>query len=694
MRRSFALSFMLAASASTLAAATAHAQSQDGEVDVIRVTATPLETRADEVVGSVDVLGRDQLLTQLNGNLGDTLESLPGVTSTYFGPASGRPVVRGLGADRVRVLINGLGGLDASTSSPDHALSAEVIGADQVEVLRGPAAIAYGGGAIGGVVNVVDGRIPTTMPEGLDGFVYGGATSVDEGSQFAARVSGGLFGGLVLQADYQRREAGDFDIPGYGESARLREMEHGEEEDHDEHDDEHEEEELDFGSVSNSGYLFETASVAGSVVGAWGYVGLGFKDVNAEYGLPGHAHEHGHEEEEHEDEHEEEHGEEDVNLVLDQTRLDLRGELNRDGFFNRVRWSFAHADYVHTELEGEEIGTIFDKEGAEGRLEIRHQHGGPRQGALGLQMLTQDFESVGEEAYLEPVTTQDWGLFVVERWDFESWGVEGGLRWDTRNLDGLRAERDFDTLSGSLSLFARPGDGWFAGVTLSRTERAPTDQEVFSDGAHVATRAFEIGDLNLGTEASWSGEATLRHDGAGHGWEVTVFHADYDGFIGLFPTGAEQDGLDVFEYRQADATLSGFEAKGDIALGTLGAFEIGAEASADYVNGALDGGGNLPRIPPLSATFALTAERSDLSLRLEGRFVDEQDEIASFELPTDGFTLFNANARFTPFEAHDVAFIVGVRNITDEEARLHTSFLKDQVPLPGRNFRVAVSARF
>lgn len=702
MYRPLATRLMLAASAGALAAAAAHGQAPtEAPADIIRVTSAPLETRADEVVGSVDVITGEQLIRDLNGNLADTLERLPGVTSTYFGPASGRPVVRGLGTDRVRVLINGLGGLDASSSSPDHAVTAEVIGAQQVEVLRGPAAIAYGGGAIGGVVNVIDGRIPSALPDDrLDGFAYGGATSVDNGHQLAGRLTTTAFGALVLQGEYQRREADDFEIPGFAESARLRELEHGEEDHEDEHED-HEEEELAFGEVNNSGYTFETGSIAASVVGDWGYVGIGFKQSDARYGLPGHAHAG----EEHEAAHadgflglaaEDDHGddEEEVTLVLDQSRVDLRGELNRDGFFNRIRWSFAHADYVHTELEGEEVGTMFDKDGIEGRIEVRHQHGGPRQGAVGLQLLSQDFAAVGEEAYIEPVTTQDWGLFVAERWDFDSWGIEGGLRWDTRNLDGIRAERDFDTVSGSLSLFARPGEGWFTGVTLSRTERAPTDAEVFSDGPHAATRAFEIGNLELGTERAWSGEATVRRTMDRASAEVTGFYAVYDGFIGLFPTGLEEDGLDVFEYRQADVDLYGFEARADVELGRVADFDLIAEATADYVRGELDAGGNLPRIPPMSGTLALIAERDRVSLRAEGRFVAEQDEIASFELPTDGYTLFNADARLTPFETSDVTFILGVRNITDEEARVHTSFLKDQLPLPGRSFRAAVSARF
>jgi iron complex outermembrane receptor protein len=705
----------LAAAASVLALAAAPAVAQQAapaEVeDVIVVTSAPIQLTSDEVVGSVDVISAAMLERDLNGNLADTLIRLPGVSSTYFGPASGRPVIRGLGADRVRVVIDGLAGLDASASSPDHAVTAEVLGAEQVEVLRGPAAIAYGGGAIGGVVNVLDGRIPSVRPDDqFDGFVYLGATSVDDGTQAAGRITADL-GGLVFQLDGVRREADGFEIPGFAETEALREEyhddhdhedDHDDDHDHDEHD--HEEEEPAFGEVADADYLFETYSVAASLIRDWGFVGLSVKDTEAEYGLPGHSHAH---EDEHgdddhdddhdhdEDDHDHEHGEEAPRLVLDQTRIDLRGEFNRAGFFNRIRWSFAHADYTHAELEGDEIGTLFNKDGFEGRIEVAHDHDGPRQGAWGVQILTQDFEALGEEAYIEPVTTQDWGAFVVERWDFGAWGVEGGLRAETRELSGERASRRFDTASGSASVFARPSEPWFLAATLSHTERAPTDAEVFSDGPHAATQAYERGDLDLGTETAWSGELTARYDGPnGLSTELNLFLADYDGFIGLFPTGEEEDGFDVFEYRQADAKLYGFEAAVAAELGTVVGWDLLGEASLDFVRGELDDGGYLPRISPLSSTLSLTAEQGVWSARVETRLVAEQDEVTAFETVTEGHALFNADLEVTPFADRDVRIIAGVRNITDEEARVHTSFLKDQVPLPGRSFRIAVRAGF
>ena len=653
--------------------------------DVIVVRSLPLELTSGEVAGSVTSIDEAEIFSLFNGNIADTLDSLPGVSTSYYGPASGRPVIRGLGEDRVAVLLNGLTAMDASASSPDHAVAGEVLGAVQVDVLRGPSAIAYGGNAIGGVVNILDGRIPTQPVDGaVDGFIYLGATSVDEGSQAAGRVAVGA-GPFVFQLEALRREAENFDIPGFAESAAFRAAEE------DEHDDDHEEEEEeDFETVSDSFYTFETLSGAVSLVEDWGFVGFGVKSTDGEYGLPGHSHAH-----EHEDEDEEEEEEEGALLVMEQTRIDVRGELNLESFFNRVRWSLAYGDYEHSEIEGEgEIGVTFSRDGVEGRIELAHAHDSTRSGAWGLQVLNQDFAALGEEAFVEPVNTADWGLFAVERWDYESWGVEAGVRFDRRELSGQRADRSFETVSASGSLFFRPSENAFLSGTISRTERAPTDTEVFSNGPHLATETFEIGDLDLDTETAWSFEGTARWTADRWSGEASVFHSEYDGFIGLFATGEEEDELDVFEYRQSDASLTGFEVSADMLLGEAMGAEWSADASLDYVQGELDGGGDLPRIPPLSSLIGLEADFGSISARGEARLVAEQDNVSEFELSTDGYALFNASVEWRPLDARDVRLIAGVRNITDEEARAHTSFLKDLVPLPGRNFRLAVVAGF
>jgi iron complex outermembrane recepter protein len=653
---------LAAASLSALAApafADADAQTRsDGPDEVIVVTSTALALGSDDVAGSVTVLGQNELRRTFNNNIGDTLDSLPGLSSSFYGPAAGRPVVRGLDADRVRLLINGLDVLDASREGADHAVAAELFGAEGIEVLRGPAAIAYGGGAIGGVINILDGRIATeAMDAPYDGYVYLGATSVDEGTQVGARGRAAA-GPLVLQLDYERREAGDYSISGFAQTQAERA---GLPDD-----------EIIEGELINSGYIFETVSGGASLVGEWGYTGLSVKRMEADYGLPG----------------------EEENLVVGQTRYDLRGEVRLDGFFERVRFAGAYSDYAHTEFDEGEPETEFTLNGFEGRAELTRRGDDIRRGAVGVQVLSQDFAAIGDEAFVEPVSTEDWGLFAVERWDYGGWGFEAGARAETRSLEGVRASRSFSTWAGSGTVFLRPDESWFVSVNLSRSERAPTDLEVFADGVHVATNTYELGDLDLGTESAWSGEVSARWRSGGVRAEATAFYAKYDGFIALTATGEEREGFPLFEYRQQDADLYGFEASIEAPLGRAAGFDLIAEASADYVRAEIDAGGSLPRIPPMSATLALNAERGIWSLRGEGRFVAEQTRTGAEERPTDGYTLVNASAEVAPFADRDIRIIAGVRNIFDEEARSHASFVKERVPLPGRNVRLAVSTRF
>lgn len=683
-----------------LASAPATLAQNDDIDDVITVTSSPLLTGADEVTGSVEVVSQDHIIDNLSGSLADTIAHEPGVSTTYFGPASSRPVIRGLGADRVRVLVNGTGLIDASTSSPDHAVASEALEAERVEILRGPAAIAYGGGAIGGVVNVIDGRIPEERAEGdLEGRFYGGLTTVDEGETFAgrARVNVGEF---VFHIEGMNRTAENYEIPGFAESALYRELEEEEHDDDgdDDHDDDgHEEEEEVFGTVENSGLEFTTGSIGVSWVGENGFIGVAFKQSEALYGVPGHAHEEEHDDDHGGEEHEEE--EEVVNIDMEQTRFDLRGEFRNLGdVVDRVRFSVGTAEYEHTELEGEEIGTQFSNEGWEARGELRFVEReigkGTWTGAAGMQAFSRDFVALGEEAYVPPSQTDDWGIFTAQRWDAGGWGLEAGLRLENRELAALGTSRDFDTVSASGSAFWRPSDDSFFAVTLSSNERAPTDVELFADGEHVATRTVENGDINLDVEQAFSVELTARKDLGAWSLEGALFSADYDGFIGAFPTGEEEEGFLVVDYRAEDVNLSGFEGRLQGPLGNLAGWGLTGDFTAEYVTSDVDSGGDLPRLPPLAFTAGVTAEKGMHELHAEVEWFDEQENAAEFELPTEGYTLFNARYSVTPFASEDIRFIVEGRNLGDEEARLHTSFLKDQVPLPGRNFRFAVIADF
>ena len=431
------------------------------------------------------------------------------------------------------------------------------------------------------------------------------------------------------------------------------------------------------------------------------------KTTDANYGVPGHHHHH--EEDEHdddhddhaalgdEDDHEDEHSEEEelVSIDLEQTRYDFRGELRDLGsVFDRVKFTAGIADYKHTEFEGDETGTVFENEGWETRLEAvqaeRELGTGILDGAVGVQLSNRDFSAIGEEAFVPPSETDEWGLFVLQRWDTGQWGLEGGLRVENREIDTASQSRSFDTVSASGSVFFRPAERAFVAVTLAHSERAPTDVELFADGPHIATNAFEIGNSNIDTESALSLELSARFARGDWTFEGAIFTAEYDGFIEAFATGEEEDELPVFEFRQEDASLSGFEGRISGPVYSGDGWVVNSELTAEYVNGELDGGGNLPRIPPLTLSGGLELELSDHAFGVDVTWADVQDDVADFENKTQSYVLVDAGWTYTGLADQGLRFILQGRNLTDEEARLHSSFLKDQLPLPGRNVRAAV----
>lgn len=675
--------------------------------DRIVVTGSAIETVSGETLQSVDVLDIDDIVSSFDGSLGASLANLPGISTTSFGPAVGRPVIRGLGGDRVRILNNGVGLVDASAISVDHAVTSEVLDAEQIDILRGPAAIAYGGGAIGGVINIIDGRIPTRPAEGpVEGQAFAGYTSVDDGYQLAGRVRAGT-GPLVFQFEASRRDAGDLSIPGFAESARLRALEDDDDHDHDhandEDDDDHEDEEA-YGSVPNSSFTFDTVGGGAALIGDWGHFGVSVRRYDANYGLPGHGH-HDEDDDHHDDSHalaldEDDHDEEgDARIDMEQTRWDARGQFNLAfGPFDHLDVSAGFADYRHAELEPDgAIGTLFETEGWEMRAALVNERGeGPWNGSLGVQALRTDFAATGEEAFVPPVNTREVGVFAAQRLDLDSHGFDFGVRFEHREHDALaNPDRDFNTVSLAAGVFFRPDDDRFIGVSLARTERAPTAAELYSDGPHAATSTVEQGDSTLGIETGWGLDFTYRATGARGFVEAGLFYSAFDGFIYLAPTGqidADED-LPIFRYLQDDASMWGGEVYAQADLAEFGAWSLVGDVTLEYVRGETDTFGNLPRLPPLSATLGAEMQREQLDLRGEVVWAADQDRAANFELPTDGYTLVNLSATAHPF-GDGTRVMAEIRNVTDAEARLHTSQLKDLIPQAGRSFRIALLHSF
>jgi iron complex outermembrane receptor protein len=636
------------------------------EVEEVVVTAAPFAISADALIGAVEVVNRDQLNVSPAQGLGDLLSGLPGLRSTFFGPGASRPVIRGLAGPRVQVLTNGVGQIDASALSPDHQVATDPQEARQVEILRGPATLLYGGSAIGGVVNIIDERIATRRPDAVGGRVSAQASSVDDGRQVSGAVSAPL-GSFVLTLDALRREADDYAIPGSAESRRLLELEGETAEDSE--------------VVENSAVELTTYGAGLSYVFDRGFLGAAVKRTETTYGVPGH----GHEDEE----------EAPVSIDLVQTRYDFRGETRFNGGpFERLRGSVGLADYRHTELEGSEVGTRFESDGIEGRFELIQRKRGDLSGAVGVQALQRTIAASGEEAYIPTTDIGEAGIFTLQRVDRGGYGFEGGLRLDRRTLETDFDAREFTNLSASAGVFARPSEGVFLGVSLSRNERAPVEAELFAFGEHAATRAFEIGDAGLDSEVAYSVEATGHFESGRFEADVHLFAARYAGFIDLRSTGAETvEGVEIFAYRQTDANFYGLEAEGEFELWSQGDRELELEGAFDFVRGSTDLG--VPaRIPPPSLTARLVYETEAFETRFEVRRVAEQDRVAEFELPTDGYTLVNVFGSYKLPQVEGATLFAEARNLTDEEAREHASFLKDLAPLPGRNFRVGLAYRF
>lgn len=637
--------------------------------DVI-VTGAPFGVTDRASLLAVDVLDEEDLAVAPAATLGDLVNGLPGVRSTNFAPGASRPVIRGLAGPRVQVLTNGLGMIDASSVSPDHQVAVDPAEARRIEIVRGPSTLVFGGSAIGGVVNIIDDRIPDARADGpVDGHLSAQASTVDDATSLGARLKVNA-GPLVLTLDGFTRDASDYDVPVFPESGRLLEAEG--------------EAPGDERTVANTFVRLDQYGAGASWVGSRGFLGASVKRVDTTYGVPGHGHEG------------EEGEEESVSIGLVQTRYDLRGELNFDtGPFSTARLTAGQADYAHTEFEGEETGTQFFSDGREGRLELVQRERSGWQGVIGAQALDRTFDAVGDEAYVPRTEIAEQGVYTVQRFDRGAFGLEGGLRVDRRQLESAAAERDFTNVSASAGFFLRPSTDLFLGLSIARNERAPSEVELFAEGTHVATGAFEVGNIDLDSEVATSIEGTAHYASGPFEVDLHAYYASYDGFIDLRPTGVEdaESGLPVFEYVQTGASFRGFELEGRYDLWTSGDRSLALTGTADWVRAATDLG-PAARIPPWSATVGVEYASRLFDAGLEVRRVGEQERIAEFELPTDGYTLVNLRGAVRPFADRNVTVFAEARNLTDAEAREHVSFLKDIAPLPGRNLRVGVTYRF
>lgn len=627
------------------------------DLDSVVVTASPLRDTADALSKPAEVLTGERLDESRAASLGETISSLPGVQSSNFGPGVGRPILRGLDGPRVAVLSNGLSSQDVSTISQDHSPAVEAFLADQIEVLKGPSTLLYGSGAIGGIVNVVDGRIPETAIEGgFSGRAEMRFDSVNEGNTDLVRIDGGN-DRFALHADAVYRNNKDYDTPD--------------------------------GKQANTFVDTKTGAVGGSLLGDWGFIGVSASRFEDDYGNPGEPGDLAA-------------GERGVWLKLRQNRYDLKGGLTDPwGEGSSLRYSFGHTDYNHIEFEGDEVGTTFTKNANEGRVEAAFAEISGWKTAIGAQGGQSTFAAIGEESFVPRTSTRSLGVFGVARKNWNDFQLDLGARLDSVKADPADgAARDFKPLSLSLAGGWRLNEQWRLTANLDHAERAPAEEELFADGPHLATSAYEIGDANLGKEKSNQLEVGLQYQSDFMDAKASAYYNRFDDFIYLVDTGEEvetEDGdlLPVRQWSQADARFHGFEGEATFHLANNdnGAWDL--RVYGDTVRGTLAAGGNLPRIAPSRFGAQLRWEREGWRASLGAVRYNKQDKVAVNETPTAGYTLVDAHLAYHHDQGNTAweLFLDG-SNLTDQTARVHTSFLKDSVVLPGRNFSTGIRLFF
>ena len=708
-------------------------QSVIEQVDVIGI---PLHASNIESAMPIDVLSGEELRRKQAATLGDSLAGEVGVHTNFHGNVASTPIIRGLSGPRVLITQNSLDVSDVSRVGPDHSVAAEVSTAEQVEILRGPATLFFGSGAIGGVVNVVDKRVPTDTDTRGEWLLSRDSVNDQNLASFNLNTGADSF---AFHLDGFWRDSDDYEVP---VSPDI------DEPDGDERTVENTAEESN-GFTIGSSYILDN-----------GYLGFSYGRLDRDYGIPGHGH--GEEEEGHGHGEEEEEEEEEVALELEQDRYQIISELVFDhSIISGLNTRVGYTDYTHTEFEDNSPGTTFTNETGEVKLELLFQPLADWHGGIVLDYKTSEFSAIGEEAFAPPSDTDTFAIALLEEKHFGEVLLQLGARIEHVNISSdevaisdvefhghgdegegeghgeeehegevFSFDEDYTPFSLSIGAVWDFTPGYNIGVSLSHAERAPSAAELLSFGPHIATNTFEIGALfeahEEGGETAFEPventpemeesnniDITFRKFEGDVGIIVNAFYNQIDNYYAQFDTELfaevghdheeepgsetseeeEEEGeeLPVFLFQSADASLSGVEAQGVWQINEY----FKTTAHADYVRAKLDDGGNLPRIPPMRFGLSLDYVYRQLSANLSWTHYSDQDDVATLETETDGYNWVNANINYSiPFGSMTTIVFLKVENIGDEEARVHSSFLKDIAPRPGRNFRLGIRGTF
>lgn len=640
-------------------------------VEEVIVTARPISRDASHIPLPVGVLTGTELQEKVASSLGETLAREPGVSASDFGQGASRPVIRGLGGARVRMLENGIGSLDVSTVSADHAVGIEPLHADQIEILRGPATLVYGSDAFAGLVNVVNGRLPTAADIPARFQADARYNSALDERVVALRADGSVDEVLGLHFDGLHRDAGDY--------------------------------ESGAGEVPNSFLSTDDTSLGIGLTGGRGNFAAALGRYASRYGIPpapapAYA------------------GAGATPFIdLDQDRVDLAAMVEDPvPGLERTMLRVGYVDYEHTEFEAPRVpGTRFTNNEWESRLELRHRRLGDWNGVFGAHYRNRSFNAAGAEAYVPGTKWRSTGFFAMEEWEFGKVHVELGGRYEhvsanPSDLTGLPSA-DHDLFSASTGLLWNVADNHGLGLSVTRAQRAPAPEELFADGPHLATGTFEIGSPILDQETSHNVDLSLRRGAGAWTWNLNLYVNAIADFIYQEFTDQDGDGsadrvdeegaiggefLRV-RYAQTDALLYGFEmetrfeifddARGHLDFGLWG----------DWVRARFEGGNNLPRIPPGRVGAGLDWSRAGWHADLALTQVFRQGQAAQLETETGGYSILDLGLRRDfHWSGMESGIYLRATNLLDDTARRHTSFLKDRAPLPGRALTAGISIAY
>ncbi|WP_047540776.1 TonB-dependent receptor [Methylotenera versatilis] len=673
MRKAFACKPIILALAA-LFTSNAFAEETNIEIAPVAITGNPLGVDSDELIVPVSVLNGRELSLRREGTIGETLNGIPGVTATQFGPNASRPVIRGLDAERVRIMQNGVGILDASSLSFDHAVSVDPLIIEQIDVVRGPAALLYGGSAVGGVVNAIDHRIPKEQLDGITGRAetrFGGPDNTRNG---AAVVDLGN-GQFAIHADVYKRKTDDLDIDGFAVSKRKSEADGTPRENR--------------GKLVNSSSDGDGGALGASLTFDNGYAGISYSTMNNNYGTV---------------------AEEAVRIDMKSDRWDVASEFTDLGnVINRVKFRMAHTDYEHVELEDGEVGTTFKNRGVEGSFEAGHapiQTGlGNLNGVIGYQFSNTNFEALGEEAFVPGVNSQSHALYLYEELPIGNnektqHKITFGGRLGHTSVDskdnanfGIGQNNSFNPNSFALGGLYSLNEQWSLTGNLSHNERVPSYFELYANGAHIATGQFELGNSNFDVEKSNGIDAQIRWKQGKNSFSLGAYYTRFNNFIGLFDTGEIEpvENLPVAQFRAVPAVFKGLEAEGKFNV----ANNLDLTIRGDYVH-AKEKRTNeyLPRISPLRLGAGLQYQLNRFSIRLDALHAFKQDNTAENELATDSYTNVSALVAYKLPTKLNLELFAKANNLLNDEIREHTSFLKDISPAGQRSLLIGLRGDF